>query len=410
MWRWAAPPRPRHCCSMKSTRTSPTWRAQLGAERALLAYRACAASFEHARAPLSRAAAGSLTTSGAKACTWPKNEGAVAALQAELAARRAAGFACEWLEQRRAAASLSVAGAPAQSCRRSAPNSIRCASRTALMAGVERHGVRVVRAHAASTEITERGAGLRLTTEGGHTVDAAHVIVAAGFESLDFLPRQVADIDNTYALVTEPLADRQRATRLPLIWESARPYLYLRGTPDGRLMLGGADVPFKNAAARDLLLPRQVRAARCRATASCLARSCRRSPMPGVAVLPRRAMACRSSAACPACIRHCYSRCVLAGTASHSALHAGDMVRAAIEGRDHPLAECSGSRDRGRVAAQRGDAAGNDEFPQRGKLFRPARGPRPHVHQRHRSAARFRAGLRRGFPAARGCGQGLTTA
>ena len=47
-------------------------------------------------------------------------------------------------------------------------------------------------------------------------------------------------------------------SRLPLVWESARPYLYMRGTPDGRLLVGGADVPFKNAAARDLLLPRQV--------------------------------------------------------------------------------------------------------------------------------------------------------
>jgi glycine/D-amino acid oxidase-like deaminating enzyme len=46
---------------------------------------------------------------------------------------------------------------------------------------------------------------------------------------------------------------------MPIIWESARPYLYLRGTPDGRLLVGGADVPFRNPAARDALLARQVR-------------------------------------------------------------------------------------------------------------------------------------------------------
>ena len=45
---------------------------------------------------------------------------------------------------------------------------------------------------------------------------------------------------------------------MPLIWESARPYLYMRGTPDGRLVVGGADVPFKDATARDALLPRQI--------------------------------------------------------------------------------------------------------------------------------------------------------
>jgi hypothetical protein len=32
----------------------------------------------------------------------------------------------------------------------------------------------------------------------------------------------------------------------------------MRGTPDGRLLLGGADLPFKNAVARDVLLPRQI--------------------------------------------------------------------------------------------------------------------------------------------------------
>ena len=46
---------------------------------------------------------------------------------------------------------------------------------------------------------------------------------------------------------------------MPLMWESARLYLYLRSTPDRRLVVGGADVPLKNAATRDLLLPRQVR-------------------------------------------------------------------------------------------------------------------------------------------------------
>ena len=108
------------------------------------------------------------------------------------------------------------------------------------------------------TAISEYKEGLRLTLETGPTVDASHVIVAAGFESLDFLPRDVADIDNTYAVVTQPLADTRRVATMPLIWESSRPYLYLRGTPDGRMVVGGADVPFKNAAARDALLSRQV--------------------------------------------------------------------------------------------------------------------------------------------------------
>jgi len=184
-------------------------------------------------------------------------EAALPGLRAEAAARRDAGIACEWLDAgelaaryrcRRPGAILSALGAQLDPVRFT----------QALFAGLRRHGVQVfVRTRV--TGIAETGARLRLTTHGGHIVEAAHVVVAAGFESLDFLPRRVANIDNTYAVVTEPLADRRRADVLPLIWESARPYLYLRSTPDGRLVVGGADVPFKDATVRDALLPRQVR-------------------------------------------------------------------------------------------------------------------------------------------------------
>jgi len=228
----------------------------LGETAALRAYQACAASFDL----LERRFPELLRISNyqrRESLYLAADEAAVPVLRTENAARRAAGFACEWLEGdevvrrfgcHRPGAILSALGAELDPVRFT----------QALIAGVERHGARVF-ARTKVTQIVERGTALRLTTANGHEVDAGHAIVAAGFESLDFLPRKVADIDNTYALVTQPLADRRRADSLPLIWESARPYLYLRGTPDGRLMVGGADVPFRNAEARDAVLSRQIR-------------------------------------------------------------------------------------------------------------------------------------------------------
>jgi glycine/D-amino acid oxidase-like deaminating enzyme len=178
-------------------------------------------------------------------------------LKAELAARRAAGFDCEWLERaelgarfgcHRPGAILSGLGAELDPLRFT----------HSLLRGAERHGVELF-ARSRVRAIEQRGAALRLVTASTHTVDAGHVIVAAGYESLDFLDREVAEVHNTYAVVTEPLADRRRIDALPLLWETARPYLYVRGTPDGRLMVGGADIRFKDAAARDLALPRQAR-------------------------------------------------------------------------------------------------------------------------------------------------------
>ena len=43
-----------------------------------------------------------------------------------------------------------------------------------------------------------------------------------------------------------------------MIWEASDPYLYLRTTPDGRIICGGEDEEFSDEAARDALLPRKT--------------------------------------------------------------------------------------------------------------------------------------------------------
>jgi glycine/D-amino acid oxidase-like deaminating enzyme len=43
-----------------------------------------------------------------------------------------------------------------------------------------------------------------------------------------------------------------------MIWEASEPYLYLRTTPDGRIICGGEDEDFSDEAARDRLLPHKA--------------------------------------------------------------------------------------------------------------------------------------------------------
>ena len=43
------------------------------------------------------------------------------------------------------------------------------------------------------------------------------------------------------------------------MWESARPYLYTRRTPDGRCMIGGEDDAVDNEAKRSMLLPANLK-------------------------------------------------------------------------------------------------------------------------------------------------------
>jgi len=228
----------------------------LGAEPAMRAYRACAASFTEleARFPELLPEAG---YERRPSLYLASNEKAVDTLLAELKARRNIGLACEWLDAgelrrrfgcHRPGGILSALGAQVDPFRLT----------RAVFSACRRHGVQLF-ARTRVTQIEEQGDALVLRTVGGHTVTAAHVAVCAGYESLDFLTSGFADVHNTFALVTDPVTQPERIATLPLIWESARPYFYMRGTADGRLLAGGADVPFKNAAARDALLPRQIR-------------------------------------------------------------------------------------------------------------------------------------------------------
>ena len=325
----------------------------MGAERAMRAYRACAASFDL----LEKRFPELLPQSGYErraSLYLASDDKAVPILRAELEARRDIGLACEWLERdtlrekfgcHRPGAILSALGAQVDPYRLT----------RALFAGCGRHGVRLF-ARTKVKQIEEDADTLRLRCANGHVVTAAQVVVCAGYESLAFLTEDIADVNNTFALVTEPLTRHEWLATLPLIWESARPYLYLRGTSDGRLIVGGADVPFKSAAARDLLLPRQVRKLTeqyrdlfdvelppiAYAWAGSFAET--RDGLPYIGRVP--GMNPRLQFAL------CYG-----GNGITYSVHAGEIIRAGIEGRAHALddvfgfgrlgIELSASRQRG---------------------------------------------------------------
>ncbi len=90
------------------------------------------------------------------------------------------------------------------------------------------------------------------------SVTARSAIVAGGYESMRFLPEEVASLHSTYAFVSEPLDDFPGWSDRCLLWETARPYLYMRTTADNRLLAGGEDIAFRNATLRDQLLPGRI--------------------------------------------------------------------------------------------------------------------------------------------------------
>ncbi|MGH8172380.1 MAG: NAD(P)/FAD-dependent oxidoreductase, partial [Rhodanobacteraceae bacterium] len=73
-----------------------------------------------------------------------------------------------------------------------------------------------------------------VTTDRGARIRCRHVVLAGGYESQSFLRQRVASNRSSYATVSEPVAGGLGWLGRTLVWESARPYLYLRSTADGR--------------------------------------------------------------------------------------------------------------------------------------------------------------------------------
>ena len=106
-------------------------------------------------------------------------------------------------------------------------------------------------------EIVPRKTDVEIRTERAR-VRARYVVVAAGYESERFLPKPVAKLHSTFALVTEPVKSFNGWPQRCLVWQTARPYLYARTTPDNRIMVGGEDVPFRDPEHRDALVPKKA--------------------------------------------------------------------------------------------------------------------------------------------------------
>ncbi|MGF9698100.1 NAD(P)/FAD-dependent oxidoreductase [Paenibacillus sp. MABNR03] len=73
------------------------------------------------------------------------------------------------------------------------------------------------------------------------TIRAKQVIFSTGYETQEIKNDRGAYLQSTYAIATKPLKDLSSWYKRSLIWETARPYLYMRTTPDGRIIAGGLD-------------------------------------------------------------------------------------------------------------------------------------------------------------------------
>ena len=98
---------------------------------------------------------------------------------------------------------------------------------------------------------------VRARTGHGPVIRCRTLIYATGYELSPAIPHKGHRVISTYAMATRPQPRRLWPERC-LVWEAADPYLYMRATRDGRVVVGGEDEEFSDAEARDALLPKKI--------------------------------------------------------------------------------------------------------------------------------------------------------
>jgi glycine/D-amino acid oxidase-like deaminating enzyme len=96
-----------------------------------------------------------------------------------------------------------------------------------------------------------------MVTSDGIELESKALVFATGYEVAEGVPVRGHRLASTWAFSTRPQPG-QLWGRGELIWEAADPYLYVRSTADGRVLVGGEDEDIDDAAARDALMPAKV--------------------------------------------------------------------------------------------------------------------------------------------------------
>lgn len=227
---------------------------QIGEERAVLFYKACRDAIVHLS---------SLTDSLATRCDFKHRSSLYMAsteqdlpkLMKEFEMLHSHGFDVEWWTTHDIAAHLPFTKPGAIVTHGDAEVNpflfIHALADDAVRAGM------TIYEHSDAIRHTVGANGHLLTTSEGGTITAEHVIFAVGYEPEELRSHLIkSDLNRSFAIVTSPqTASFDVWHEQMMIWETARPYLYMRTTPDRRIIIGGLDEeppqPIESTSARN---------------------------------------------------------------------------------------------------------------------------------------------------------------
>jgi len=91
-----------------------------------------------------------------------------------------------------------------------------------------------------------KGTKPTIITENGRKITCNKIIFCNGFEGTLLLKEKIAKLIYTYATVSEQQVTIPKKLDDILVWDTNDPYLYMRTTDDGRILVGGEDDDYKD--------------------------------------------------------------------------------------------------------------------------------------------------------------------
>ncbi len=182
----------------------------------------------------------------------------VANLKKEFSARKKQGFTVRYLEDKEVFKNSGI-HAPAAILSRDAGQTNAYMFTHALHRYNSKKGLEVYDRTTIRT-IKHDTKGVNLVTENGYKIKARKLIYATGYEVVKYIDKPIVKLHSTYATISEALSlERPYWKDEMLLWNTADPYLYMRTTPDNRILIGGRDEDFYSPKRRDELIGAKTR-------------------------------------------------------------------------------------------------------------------------------------------------------
>src|SRR6478672_1323628 len=97
-------------------------------------------------------------------------------------------------------------------------------------------------------KIDYKKTGVKIKMEAGFNIEAKKIIFCTGYETLKMFNEKIADVFYTWACVSEQAVKLKNKMFDTLVWNTQEPYLYMRTTGEGRLLVGGEDSAYSSDA------------------------------------------------------------------------------------------------------------------------------------------------------------------